>query len=228
MTRDKDRKRIIRRRMKKTGESYTAARARILARARSTPQPARDADPAARAGISQERITARTGRTWREWVRLLDADGAASLAHRDIAALVHRKYGVGDWWAQTVTVGYERIKGLREINQRRSGEYEAGRSKTVNVPVEVLFDAVVNATTRRRWLDGIDARLRTATRAKSARLHWPDGTIVVVGFTSKGAAKSSLSIQHTRLRDKAALERAKQYWSGRLAALGSMLAGAEA
>jgi hypothetical protein len=32
MTRDNDRKRIIRNRMKKTGESYTAARAQILSR----------------------------------------------------------------------------------------------------------------------------------------------------------------------------------------------------
>ena len=32
MTRDKDRKRIIRSRMKKTGESYTAARAHVLAK----------------------------------------------------------------------------------------------------------------------------------------------------------------------------------------------------
>ena len=32
MTRDKDRKRIIRTRMGKTGESYTAARAHVLSR----------------------------------------------------------------------------------------------------------------------------------------------------------------------------------------------------
>ena len=33
MTRDKDRKRIVRDRMKKTGESYTAARIHVLAKA---------------------------------------------------------------------------------------------------------------------------------------------------------------------------------------------------
>ena len=66
-------------------------------------------------------IAAKTGRTWRQWVDALDADGAASMTHRDIAAMVHAKHHVGDWWAQTVTVGYERVKGLRERGQRRNG-----------------------------------------------------------------------------------------------------------
>jgi hypothetical protein len=40
MPRDKDRKRVIRSRMKKTGESYTAARAQILSRT-NAPAPSR-------------------------------------------------------------------------------------------------------------------------------------------------------------------------------------------
>jgi hypothetical protein len=54
MTRDKDRKRIIRNRMKKTGESYAAARAQILSR------PVRERHPRpdlpALAGMSDETI----------------------------------------------------------------------------------------------------------------------------------------------------------------------------
>jgi len=57
-------------------------------------------------------------------VRLLDADNAAALPHREIAALVHEKHGVGSWWTQMVTVGYERLKGLRDRGQQRSGAYE--------------------------------------------------------------------------------------------------------
>jgi hypothetical protein len=108
MPRDKDRKRIIRARMKKTGESYTAARAQIISK--TQPRPTRTVDHAALAGMSDAAVAAKTGRSWPEWVRLLDADNAAALPHREIAALVHEKHGVGSWWTQMVTVGYERLK----------------------------------------------------------------------------------------------------------------------
>lgn len=227
MTRDKDRKRIIRARMAKTGESYTTARAHVLARPGST-QAARPApvDLAALAGMSDEKIAGKTGRTWRQWVRTLDEDGAAAMPHREIAAIVHRKHGVGDWWAQSVTVGYERIKGLRDRGQRRGGGYEAGKSRTFNVAVTALFDAWADAAKRRRWLDGSGIVVRTANAPKTIRLQWPDGTIVVAGFMPKTATKSAVAVVHTKLRDRAALDNAKKYWSEQLDALGAVLARA--
>src|SRR5262245_2781196 len=114
MPRNKDRKRIIRARMKKTGESYTTARAHVLSKKKSDAREAPATELAALAGMKDDVISAKTGRTWQQWVRTLDTDGAAAMPHRAIAALVHEKYDVGDWWAQSVTVGYERIKGLRE------------------------------------------------------------------------------------------------------------------
>ena len=222
MTRDKDRKRIIRNRMRKTGESYTAARAQILSRSVRERHPPPDLP--ALAGMSDESIAAKTGRTWREWVRALDDDNAASLSHREIARLVHTKHGIGEWWAQTVTVGFERIKGLRERGQRRDGTFEANKSRTFSVPVYTLFKAWSDAAARRRWLDDVKPMVRTAT-PKSMRLQWPDGTLVLVGFTAKGAGKSAVAVSHTKLRDKAASEQAKTYWTDRLNALASLVAG---
>ena len=223
MTRDKDRKRIIRSRMKKTGESYTAARAQVLSKQRTKEPPAPAIDYAARAGMSDDKVAAKTGRTWQEWTRVLDADNASGLKHRDIAVLVSEKHGAPDWWAQTVTVGYERIKGLRDRGQRRDGGYEAGKSRTFNVPVAALFDAWAHTAARKRWLD-VEPVVRTATPPKTMRLQWPDGTVVVVGFLPKGATKSTVSVVHTKLKDKAASARAKMYWSDRLDGLASLLA----
>jgi hypothetical protein len=227
MPRDKDRKRIIRNRMKKTGETYTAARLQVLSAAKkSQDKPSASAQPvveyATLAGMSDQSIAAKTGHTWREWVRLLDEDNAAAMPHKEIAVLVRNKHGVGDWWSQNVTVGYERIKGLRDRGQRRGGSYEANKSKTLNVPVNVLFDAWAEAGTRRRWLTGVKPVVRTATAPKSMRLQWPDGTLVIAWFMPKGAAKSSVAVQHTKLRDKAASDEAKQFWSSRFDALASM------
>jgi hypothetical protein len=226
MPRDKDRKRVIRERMKKTGESYTTARAHVLSKKPSDRPAASAIDLAALAGMKDDAIAAKTGRNWRQWVRALDADGAAAMPHRDIAAIVHKKHHVGDWWAQSVTVGYERIKGLRERGQRRNGTYEATKSRTFNVRVNTLFDAWADDAARRRWLDGVKAIVRTARAPKSMRLQWPDGTLVAVGFTAKGAGKSAVALAHTKLRDRAASGNAKEYWTERLDALGSLLAKA--
>jgi hypothetical protein len=227
MTRDKDRKRIIRNRMKSTGESYTTARRHVVARAAKSPvrtPPLRlPADYAALAGKSDQTMTRRTGYSWPEWIRLLDADNAGTRTHGEIARLVHEKYNVSGWWSQTVTVGYERLKGRRERGQRIGGSYEASKSKTFNVPVRVLYDACADGTTRRQWLDGVDAKVRTATAAKSMRLQWPDGTIVALWFVGKGAGKSTLSLAHTKLTGKTAMEKAKAEWSTRLHALAELL-----
>jgi hypothetical protein len=226
MPRDKDRKRIIRERMKKTGESYTTARAHVLSKKKSDRPAAPAMDLAALAGMKDDAIAAKTGRTWRQWVRALDADGAAAMPHRDIAAMVHKKHHVGDWWAQSVTVGYERIKGLRERGQRRNGTYEASKSRTFNVAVNTLFDAWADDTARRRWLDGVEPVVRTARASKSMRLQWPDGTLISVGFMAKGRSKSAVALTHEKLRDRAASGKAKEYWTDRLDALGSLLAKA--
>jgi hypothetical protein len=234
MTVDKDRKRIIRARMQKTGESYTAARARILSISKKTQTPAAPAgavarvatpaiDYAALAGMSDDKVAAKTGRTWQEWVRVLDSDGAAAMPHGKIAALVSGTHGVGDWWSQTVTVGYERIKGLRDRGQRRDGAYEAGKTKTFDVPAKALFDAWASDTARRRWLKGVKTTVRTATSPKTVRLQWRDNTIVVIGITPKGDTKSVVSVVHTKLPDKAASDAVKKEWTTHLDALSTFL-----
>ena len=215
MTKNKDLKRVVRARMNKTGESYTAARANIA----KTPRPI---DYAKLAGMSNDVIKEKTGCTWDKWVKSLDYHGAEKMTHREIADLVSGKYKVPAWWTQTVTVGYERIKGLRARGQRRDGSFEATKSRTFNVPVQELFDAWNNTRTRKRWLDS-DVKIRTATSPKSMRITWSDGNIVAVGFYPKGEAKSSVAVQHPKLADRATADSLKAYWSERLDALGEIL-----
>ena len=217
MTENKDLKRIVRARMTKTGESYTAARAHIA----KTPRPI---DYAKLAGMSSAVIQEKTGCTWEKWVKSLDYHGAERMSHRDIAKLVSEKYKVPSWWTQTVTVGYERIKGLRARGQRRDGTFEAGKSRTFNVPVQTLYDAWADARTRKRWLDGAEIKIRTATSPKSMRITWSDGNIIAVGFYPKGPDKSSVAVQHPKLPDRATADSLKKYWSERLDDLGRVLA----
>ena len=229
MPQNKDLKRLVRARMKKTGEAYTTARAHITTKPKAKPvaKTARKSttkiDYAALAGTSDATIKAKTGCNWERWVGALDYLGAKEMSHRDIATLVHEKYKIDGWWAQTVTVGYERIKGLRARGQRRDGTYEANKSRTFDVPVTKLFEAWTDASLRDRWLDGESVKVRTATAPKSMRIGWSDGSIIAVGFLPKGKSKSSVALSHTKLPDKATADRLKQYWSDRLEALGEVL-----
>ena len=235
MPREKDLKRLVRARMKKTGEAYTTARAQVLKKPKRTaPRPDVSAprlttappspDYAELAGMSDAAVSEKTGHTWKEWVRILDGHDAHTMLHRDIAELVSKTYKVQDWWTQTVTVGYERIKGLRARGQRRNGSYEANKSRTFNVPVAVLFDAWANPVIRRRWLTEPRVKVRTATAPKSLRLGWSDGAIIAVWFTQKGASKSAVAVTHQKLPDRETADRLKQYWTDRLDALAEQLA----
>jgi hypothetical protein len=209
MPKQKDLKRVVRARMQKTGESYTTARMQLV-----KPK----IDYAAKAGMADATIKKQTGRDWAEWVRVLDAKGLT--VHRDIAEHVH-SIGVPDWWAQTVTVGYERIKGLRAIGQRRSGTWEANKSKTFSAPAETVFKAWTDTRKRKKWLPE-KLKIRSATSPKSIRIAWPDGTTVAVWFQAKGA-KTSAGVQHIGLKSKDDADRLKQFWSERLETLADIL-----
>ena len=223
MTTDKDFKRVVRARMQKTGESYTAARAQ-LAPTRPKPTAPAKMEYGRLAGRSDEILKRRTGCTWERWVKALDGVGAYEWPHRNIARHVRERYKLDGWWAQAVTVGYERIKGLRAVGQRRSGAWEATKSRTFGVPVAALFRAFHDPRRRSRWLADVKPGVRRATPGKSMRLTWPDGTSVVVGFTSKGTGKSQVAIQHEKLPDEAAAAKMKAYWGERLNKLGELLA----
>jgi hypothetical protein len=184
--------------------------------------------PAAReyaklAGMSDAAIKAATGCDWKKWVGALEYVGAHTWPHRKIAAWVEEKFGDTDWWAQSVTVGYERIRGLREIGQRRGGAFEATKSRTFAVPVADLYDAFAEARRRARWLPGVALTVRKATPHRSVRISWPDGSSVSVWLVAKGAGRSSAQVQHAKLPDRATADRMRAMWSERLAALGDLL-----
>ena len=237
MTTNKDFKRLVRSRMTKTGESYTSARAVLLkgqgGRAGRGGQGGqipigidRPDRLAALAGMSDAKLKEATGCTWEKWVQALDYAKAYDWPHREIAQYVREKFKTPSWWTQTVTVGYERIKGLREKGQQRDGGFEANKSKTFAAPIGKLYRAFTDKRVRNAWLPAVDLTIRSKTRDKYMRITMPDQTSVAVGFYAKGAGKSQVAIQHGRFPDKAASERTKAFWGERLKVLGEILSPA--
>jgi hypothetical protein len=190
---------------------------------KSDPSPA---EMARLAGMSDEAVRAKTGATWEQWVRVLDAIDAPRMSHREIAAHLRQEHGLSGWWSQGVTVGYERIRGLRAVGQRRGGTYDANKSKTFAVPLSRLYRAFGTRGMRERWLAVEGMSVRTSRVERSMRLSWPDGTSVQAYFTAKGPGKSQVAIQHSGLRDETEVGRRKEFWAERLSALSALLATA--
>jgi hypothetical protein len=216
MTTQRSFKRLVRARMEKTGESYTAARARLLAG---------DEPQRISLATSDETIRERTGRGWEEWFDLLDEWGAADRTHREIARWLAGQQGIHPlaWNAQAIAGSYERARRGRQVGQHEDG-FTVTATKTVAVPVERLYDAFVDVSLRQAWLPDGELRERTATKPRSARFDWgEDGTRVHVAFAAKGEAKSTAALSHERLADGAEAERMKAFWRERVAGLKEVL-----
>jgi len=71
--------------------------------------------------VSSATVADRTGKSWAQWLKALDAAGAKKLDHKGIVKIVAGRFGIGPWWQQMVTVGYEQARGLRQVNQKVDG-----------------------------------------------------------------------------------------------------------
>ena len=123
-----------------------------------------------------------------------------------------------------VTVGYERLKGRREKGETSTG-YSVSANRTIAVPVARLFAAWNNAGERRRWLRGDKLEISTATAPKSVRAAWGGGrSRVAVMFYAKGAKKSAVAVDHSKLGSAKEAAKMKAYWAKQLDALEKHLA----
>ena len=178
--------------------------------------------PAKIAGITSAAVEKATGRTWAEWIEVIDQAGAKSWPHAEIAQWLQKKHKVNDWWSQMVTVGYEQVTGRRVKNQKTDG-FEISVSKTIAAPVAVAFEAWKDAAIRERWLPRTPLSVRKATPHKSIRIVWPDETTLSVNFWPKGPLKCQVVPQHGKLPDAATAEKMKAFWTTQLDALGAFL-----
>lgn len=187
------------------------------------------ADPPSRAaapGMSDAAIRRGTGKTWDEWFALLDGWRGMERTHLEIARHLAEEHGLGGWWAQSVTVGYERARGMRAVHQLTDG-FSVNASKTFPVPVERLFAAFVEEAARDEWLETGTLRLRTSQANRSARFDvLPNGTRLEVYFAAKGDAKSSAALQHVKLAASDEIETWRPFWKERLNRIATFLAQA--
>ncbi|MFQ5985890.1 MAG: SRPBCC domain-containing protein [Thermoplasmata archaeon] len=137
------------------------------------------------------------------------------------------------WWAQTITVEYEGVRGLREVGQRGE-EFVVTVQRTIRASPEAAYAALTEPDHLSRWFTQ-DARtdLRVGGRYESKdgdlgeflRLDPPGrikytrenpghapGTMVEIWIDPKNDAKSLIRLEHSLVRNREEFEDLRNGW----------------
>lgn len=173
------------------------------------------------------------GREWDDWLRILEKEEAATCDHAAIAKLVlpHVPASVEnpEWWAQRITVDFEKHIGRRVTGQSCDGDFTASASKTISGDMDSALE---------KWEEFAAAGLApahvidgpTVSRTEKWR-YWrvqvadPQGqrSKVDVLFNNKTPDKATVAINHTKLATEQDRDMWKAEWRRLLAAFAATL-----
>lgn len=224
MTTQKAFKQRVRARAARTGESYTAARAQLIRKADAsggaTPVPI---DTRLLAGVSEEAMMSRTGRPLADWFELLDAWGADSRTHTEIARWLVSEHGVEGWWSQSITVAYERARGRRVLHQTAAG-FSVGVTRTVVATPEAVTAAFRDPGRRAAWFPDAPLEVHEGYTGKRGRYDWTDpASKVWVDQAPKPDGRTTVTVTHERLPDADTVATMKERWRAALDRLKALL-----
>jgi hypothetical protein len=166
--------------------------------------------------ISSEAIKKATGKSWQEWLTVLHQMKAGELSHKAIARKLYDEYKIAGWWAQGITVEFERAIGRRGIGQTCDGDYQASASKTVTGTMDQALKAWKKCVSDARDFNGVAFANRSRTSKTDRWRYWrvdlADQTKVTIVIGDKGAGKAHLAVNHEKLPNKKAVDLWKAYW----------------
>lgn len=205
MTRQESFKRRIRTRMEKTGERYGAARRALIDQSSSRRRWVAEPE------LGDTAVREATGRGWDEWCDIIDAWPGHTEGHAPIAAHLQTAHGVDGWWAQTVTVGWERITGRRLPHQRPDGSFTVSKSRTMTVDVAELRALLLDDADRRDLFPGRTTELRSRSDSKALRIGFDPG-VVLFSFDPVDETRTRVTATHEQLAEPRMVEEWRQYW----------------
>jgi hypothetical protein len=243
MTRARALKQTIRARAAKTGERYTTARRHVLRELnqKTTPATAKaialrtTGAKAPKPTMSDASFKKKTGHDLAHWFAVLDKFGAVEKGHTAAARHLYEDHKVDGWYAQGITVSYERARGVRAANQRCDGAFEVSASKTVAASSKQLVKAFTDRRERDAWIGDANPKLAEALTQGLAdkkskgvvvrpdglvrfRYKWDDTTVQFY-MSPKPGGKYIVTVQHMKLAGGDAVETYRSQWRSALAAL---------
>lgn len=246
MTRAHALKQVIRTRAAKTGERYTTARRHVLNSLKPADAPAAKPKAApsvagsSKGSVSDAKSLEKTGQGLDHWFEVLDRFGAVEKGHGAAARHLNEVHNVDGWYAQGITVAFERARGVRALNQRCDGKYEVSVSKVIIAEVADIIKAVTNTRLRNRWTEHLDPQLAGAltaavgSKASKGFVVRPDGlarfrykwdkTTVQFYLQPKPSGKVSVVVSNLALAGPESVEERRTQWRTALEALAAAVA----
>lgn len=165
---------------------------------------------------SDEAVYKATGKLYDEWYSILEQKKASKLSHKEIAALLVEEYDVSFWWAQTITVEYERLIGRREVGQSCEGDFQAGASKTLVGTMDNVYDRWLSFVAEIDELNGVpiseEPSLSKTEKWRYWRVKLADNSKANIHIHRKAAGKVQIAVNHEQLNDADAVAGWKLFW----------------
>lgn len=172
-------------------------------------------------GISSTTVERVTGKSWSEWIVLLDKEKCGDKSHKEIAKMVYQKYlSKSGWWSQMVTVGYEYAKGKRVVGQTETQGFEIGVQKMLPISQERLWKFINSKREKELWLGkDIEHEIRTIKEGERIRLKWKlkkwtnTSTLQIILLCSRNSkGKTNLNFHQEKLVSTKQRDEMREYW----------------
>ncbi len=167
--------------------------------------------------IADHKLVKATGRGWNAWVAIIDTGPAAGKDHTTIADWVKAETDIVSWWwAQAVTIGYERITGLRLPGQMKDGTFTVSRTRTLETDLTRARDVFEDSARLAASMPGLGLARSSKPGVKTPRFLAADAAQTPLGrvtFTADPATSGArLTVTHENLPTAQAAEAWKAYW----------------
>ncbi len=186
-----------------------------------------------------------TGKSWDEWVHLLDRAKADRFERPRLVAFLGKKHRLGPWWQQMVASGYEIAIGRKVEGRNAKGEYSLTATKTFPVSREELWDFLVSERGFRTWLgswaglelakgesfettEGHVGEVRSFFAPDRLRISWRDPewkkpTYVQIYCIPRPGRKCIAAFTHEKIPFVHLRDELRKRWKGRLEAIQAAL-----
>ncbi len=224
MTRQQTFKRRVRARMRKTGESYTAARRQLLAQSHpdgaAAPPPVGDPREAHRSRLLATRrrwIEQTTGTLLDDWFTLLDRAGARTMSHHEIWKWLADAGHLSDGMVREgITIAYEQRIGRREPGQSCDGDFPAAATRVLTCTLDEALEHWLRRVEGVADFNGIGLQGQPKTSCSEKFRYWraklADGTQLNVAIYQQHDGRVSLGVQHRPHPDRATAELWRAFW----------------
>ena len=94
--------------------------------------------------IKDSSVIKATGRSIVDWIKIIQSNGKGDLSHKEIATFLSDQHNLSPWWAQEVTVLYEKKVGRRITGQTKDSGFQVGVNKKLPISKDKLWRGIAS------------------------------------------------------------------------------------